>query len=71
MLERAQGVTRQRWGTAVPYCRFADDLVVLVDAHPRQRWLRRAVEKRLREECAKLQVEVNEDKSRIVGLDSG
>ena len=68
MLEQAKAVTRhQRW-TNVEYARFADDLVVLVDAHPRQRWLRTAVEKRLREELAKLQVEVNEEKSRRVDL---
>jgi RNA-directed DNA polymerase len=36
--------------------------------HPRQRWLRRAVEQRLRQELAKLQVEVNEEKSRRVDL---
>ena len=64
MLERAKEVTRHERWTAIEYARFADDLVVLVDAHPRQRWLRQAVEKRLREELAKLQVEVNEEKSR-------
>ena len=37
-------------------------LVILVDSHARQQWLRQAVEKRLREELAKLQVEVNEEK---------
>src|SRR5437667_12318660 len=50
---------------------FTLDLVVLVDAHPRQAWLRKAVEKRLREELAKLQVEVNEEKSRKVDLQQG
>jgi RNA-directed DNA polymerase len=71
MLERAKSTTRyQRW-TYVEYARFADDLVVLVDAHPRQRWLRRAVEQRLREELATLQVEVNEEKSRRVDLTQG
>jgi RNA-directed DNA polymerase len=71
MLERAKAVTRyQRW-TAVEYARFADDLVILVDSHPRQQWLRTAVEKRLREELAKLQVEVNEEKSRKVDLREG
>src|SRR4051795_3976189 len=68
MLERAKEVTRyERW-TAVEYARFADDLVILVDARPRQQWLRQAVEQRLREELAKLHVEVNEDKSRRVDL---
>jgi RNA-directed DNA polymerase len=71
MLERAKAVTRyQRW-TAVEYARFADDLVILVDSHPRQQWLCGAVEKRLREELAKLQVEVNEEKSRKVDLQEG
>jgi RNA-directed DNA polymerase len=71
MLERAKEVTRRGKWTAVEYARFADDLVVLVDSQPRQGWLRRAVEKRLREEVAKLGLEVNEDKSRIVDLVKG
>jgi len=71
MLERAKAATRQERGTAVEYARFADDLVILVDSQPRQQWLRQAVEKRLREELAKLQVEVNEDKSRKVDLKQG
>ena len=57
--------------TGIEYARFADDLVILVDAHPRHGWLMTAVEKRLREELAALQVEVNEEKSRIVDLGRG
>jgi RNA-directed DNA polymerase len=72
MLEWAKAVTtRHEWGTAVEYARFADDLVILVDPQPHQQWLRQAVEKRLREELAKLQVEVNEEKSRVVDLQRG
>ena len=71
MLERAKEVTRQGQWMGIEYARFADDLVILVDSHPRQRWLRQAVEKRLREEFAKLQVEVNEDKSHRVELEQG
>jgi len=71
MLERAKAVTRHERGTGVEYARFADDLVILVDSHPRQQWLRQAVEKRLREELAKLLVEVNEEKSRKVDLQRG
>jgi RNA-directed DNA polymerase len=68
MLERAKEVTRyDRW-TAIDYARFADDLVILVDAHPRHLWLRRGVQRRIREELAKIQVEVNEEKSRVVDL---
>ena len=68
MLERAREVTRYHGFTVIEYARFADDLVVLVSAHPNQRWLHSAVEKRLREEFAKLEVEVNEQKSRRVDL---
>src|SRR3954451_2728160 len=71
MLERAKAVTRREQWTAVEYARFADDLVILVDSHQRQQWLRQAVEKRLREELAKLEVEVNEEKSRKVDLERG
>ena len=71
MLERAKEVTRYGRWTAIEYVRFADDLVVLVDAHPRHQWLRKAVAKRIREELDKLQVEVNEEKSRVVDLANG
>ena len=71
MLERAKAVTRHERWTGVEYARFADDLVILVNSHPRQQWLRQAVEKRLREELAKLLVEVNEEKSRKVDLQRG
>ena len=50
---------------------FADDLVILIDAYKRHDWLMAAVEKRLREELAELQVEINEEKSRIVDLGRG
>ncbi|UIF88256.1 group II intron reverse transcriptase/maturase (plasmid) [Cupriavidus necator] len=71
MLERAKDTTRNGKYTYVEYARFADDLVVLIDAHPRHAWLLGAVSRRLREEFAKLQVEVNEEKSRTVDLDCG
>ena len=70
MLERAKETTRKGEYTHVEYARFADDLVVLIDAHPRNAWLLGAVYKRLREEFAKLQVEINEVKSRIVDLNA-
>jgi RNA-directed DNA polymerase len=71
MLERAKEVTRYGQYTYVEYCRFADDLVVLVDAHARHDWLVEAVNKRLREELAKLHVEINAEKSRLVDLSKG
>jgi RNA-directed DNA polymerase len=51
--------------------RSADDLVSLVDADPRQDGRLRAVAKRLREERAKLHVQINEATSRIVDLGQG
>jgi RNA-directed DNA polymerase len=71
MLEKARATTRRGKYTHVQYARFADDLVVLIDSHPRQDWLVKAVEKRLREELAKLRVEINEEKSRMVDLSKG
>jgi RNA-directed DNA polymerase len=71
MLEKAIATTRRGKYPNVQYARFADDLVVLIDSHPRHEWLRRAVEKRLREEMTKLRVEINEEKSRKVELSTG
>ena len=71
MLERAVHVTRRGKSTNVQYARFADDLVVLIDAERRNDWLMKAVDKRLREEFAKLRVAINEDKSRVVDLKKG
>ena len=71
MLERAKEASRDGKYTYVEYARFADDLVILIDAYKRHDWLMAAVEKRLREELAELQVEINEEKSRIVDLSSG
>jgi RNA-directed DNA polymerase len=71
MLERAIATTRRGQYTNVQYARFADDLVILIDSHPRHDWLVKAVEKRLREELAKLRVAINEEKSRMVDLSKG
>jgi len=71
MLEKAIQTTRREPYTHVQYARFADDMVILIDSHPRHDWLARAVEQRLREELAKLKVEINEEKSKIVDLTNG
>src|SRR5262249_2978590 len=65
MLEKAIATTRRGEYTNVQYARLADDLVILIDAHPRHDWLVKAGERRLREGLAKLQVAINEDKSRM------
>jgi RNA-directed DNA polymerase len=71
MLERAKAVTGQGRHTYVEYARYADDLVILVNHDRRQDWLVEAVSRRLREELAKLDVRLNEEKSRIVDLSRG
>jgi RNA-directed DNA polymerase len=71
MLEKAVDTTRRGKSTNVQYARFADDMVILIDAERRSDWLVKAIERRLREEFAKLRVEINEDKSRMVDLKKG
>jgi RNA-directed DNA polymerase len=45
--------------------------VILVDAYARHDWLLEATDRRLREELAKLQIDINEEKSRFVDLAKG
>jgi RNA-directed DNA polymerase len=71
MLEKAIATTRRGRYSHVQYARFADDMVILIDSHPRNDWLEKAVDKRLREELASLRVEINEDKSRTIDLTKG
>jgi RNA-directed DNA polymerase len=68
MLERAKQVTRQGKYTHIEYARFADDLVVLVHGFGKWKWLLKAAYKRLRQEFDKLDVQMNQDKTRIVDL---
>jgi Reverse transcriptase (RNA-dependent DNA polymerase) len=44
MLERAKEASRDGKYTYVEYARFADDLVILIDAYKRHDWLMAAVE---------------------------
>ncbi|MEJ2427027.1 MAG: group II intron reverse transcriptase/maturase [Candidatus Thiodiazotropha sp.] len=68
MLERAKQVTRNGRYTRIEYARFADDLVVLVDGFWKWDWLFKAAYKRLRQEFEKLDVQMNQDKTRLVDL---
>ncbi len=69
MLERAREVTRRGKYINMEYARFADDLVVLISHHPSCDWLAKAVPRRLREELSKLEVQINEEKTRLVDLE--
>ena len=68
MLEKAKEVTREGTYTHIEYARFADDLVVLVDCYRRWDWLFRAAHRRLLEELAKLDLQVNAEKTRLLDL---
>jgi RNA-directed DNA polymerase len=71
MLEHAQVTTKQGQYETVQYTRFVDDLVVLVSSAPRARHWAAAVERRLREELAKLDLAINEEKSRVLDFSTG
>lgn len=71
MLEKANATTREGRYTHITYARFADDLVILIDSYRKWDWLFKGVQKRLMEELAKLGVEVNEDKTKVVDLNKG
>jgi RNA-directed DNA polymerase len=68
MLERAKEVTRCGRFTYIEYARFADELVILVDGFRKWEWLLKAASKRLVEEFEKLDVQINQEKTRIVDL---
>lgn len=68
MLERAKEVTRCGRFTYIEYARFADDLVILVDGFKKWKWLLDGVYTRLSEEFEKLDVQMNQEKTRIVDL---
>jgi RNA-directed DNA polymerase len=70
-LEQAQEGTRRGSSTYLEEARFADALVSLVEAYPQHDWRLKAVDTRLREALAALQVALNEEKSRLVDLAQG
>jgi len=71
MLEQAQAATRQGTYEVVRYARYADDLVVLVSNHANARHWAPKVEQRLREEIGKLDLTVNQEKTRVVDFSTG
>lgn len=71
MLEKAKESTREGSYTHLEYARFADDIVILVDGFKKWDWLWKGVNRRLREELDKLQVRLNEEKTRELDLERG
>jgi RNA-directed DNA polymerase len=75
-LDRAMGeemVKRRRGGKweRVIYTRYADDMVVLIDGHPRWQPHLEQIRRRLGVELKKVEVELNEEKTRVVDVRHG
>ena len=68
MLERAKAVTGTDGYQHIEYARWADDLVILIDGYRKWDWLKRAAFKHLCEELEKLDVTLNQEKTRQVDL---
>lgn len=71
MMERACEATRRKGYYNLGFVRSADDMVILVHGHPNEDWLLKAVQRRLKEELDKLQVEMNREKTKVVDLKQG
>jgi RNA-directed DNA polymerase len=71
MMERAREVTQSNGHYNLDFIRSADDMVILVHGHPKENWLLEKVQKRLKEELDKLQVQMNEEKTKVVNLREG
>lgn len=71
MLELAKEKTRCGLYHYIEYARFADDLVILVDGFRKWNWLLKGAYKRLLEELTKLDVKLNQEKTKIIDLEKG
>jgi len=71
MMEKAREVTRRKGYNNLDFIRSADDMVILVHGHPNENWLIEKVQQRLKEELDKLQVQMNEEKTKVVNLKEG
>lgn len=68
MMERVREVTRRKGYYNLDFIRSADDMVILAHGHPNESWLVENVQKRLKEGLDKLQVQMNEEKTKVVNL---
>jgi RNA-directed DNA polymerase len=71
MMERAREVTRRKGYYNLDYIRSADDMVILVHGHPSENRLLETVQRRLKEELDELQVQMNQEKTKVVNLKEG
>lgn len=71
MFTKAVRETEWKGYQQIEYCRYADDMVILVNGHPALAWLVKKAERRLREELSRLQVKLNLEKTKIVEMEQG
>ena len=71
MFTRAKAVVKSHYGTELNFYRFADDMVCLVKKQCRHIRLMIDVKRRLKQELDKLQVVMNEEKTKEVDLEKG
>ena len=71
MMEKAREVTRRKGYDNLDFIRSADDMVILVHGHPKEDRLVGLVQRRLKEELDKLQVQMNQEKTKVVNLKEG
>jgi RNA-directed DNA polymerase len=68
--EMAKRRREGRWERVV-YARYADDMVILVDGYPQWQPHITMVQRRLGEELRKVEVEINEEKTKVVDFSAG
>ena len=71
MFERAIRETEYKGYQQIDYCRFADDMVILVNGHPALDWLVKKAFRRLKEGLALLKVNINIEKTKVVDMNRG
>src|SRR4030067_301790 len=71
MMEKGREVTRRNGYHNLDFIRSADDMVILVHGHPREDGLLKLVQRRFKEELDKLQVQMNQEKTKVVNLKEG
>jgi RNA-directed DNA polymerase len=72
MLEKAKAFTKKKDGYIhIEYTRFSDDIVILIDGHPKWKWLIEFTMSRLKQEFEKIGVKVNMEKTKIINLLQG
>lgn len=71
MFERARLQTQEKGYDEINYHRWADDIVILINPHPSKEWIVERAKRRLSEELNRLQVSLNQEKTKIAYVDKG